>query len=128
MTQSKTKAPRTIESRRHPRRRVRLRIGKVANVDDKVLCECAIRDVSKGGARLVISETVSIPDLIALYDDLDGTILPAAVCWRNGHEIGVSFELDKETLKRFRSPRLNKVARRQETGGKDRDETQDQDA
>ncbi|WP_210203627.1 PilZ domain-containing protein [Breoghania corrubedonensis] len=100
------------EARSHPRRATRLRMGKIADLDDRFLSECAIRDLSAGGAKLIVAASVPLPDIIVLFDELEETIVPATVRWRRGNETGVSFDVPPAQLRHFRSRRLRALAYR----------------
>ena len=99
-------------ARRHRRRAMRLRMGKIADLDDHFLSECVIRDLSDGGARLVVSQQTALPDVIILFDELDATIVPATIRWRRGNEAGICFEVLPAELRQFRSSRLRSLAHR----------------
>lgn len=53
--------------------------------------DCLVRDISTTGARLIFSETVSVPDVFELYVSQRERTLRAHVQWRRGHEVGVAF-------------------------------------
>src|SRR5262245_16718249 len=53
--------------------------------------DCLIRDISATGARLIFSDTVTIPDVVDLYVPQKEQTLRAQVQWRHGDEIGVAF-------------------------------------
>jgi hypothetical protein len=53
--------------------------------------DCLIRDISDQGARLIFSDTVSIPDVVDLYIPQKEQTLRARVEWRQATEIGVAF-------------------------------------
>lgn len=53
--------------------------------------DCLIRDISDEGARLIFSDTVSIPDVLDLYIPQKEQTLRAHVEWRQGQEVGVAF-------------------------------------
>jgi hypothetical protein len=53
--------------------------------------DCLIRDLSGHGARIIFSETVSVPDLVDLYIPQKEQTLRARVQWRHGEEIGLVF-------------------------------------
>ncbi len=53
--------------------------------------DCLIRDISDQGARLIFSDTVSVPDLVDLYIPQKEQTLPARVEWRQALEVGVAF-------------------------------------
>jgi hypothetical protein len=53
---------------------------------------CLIRDLSDTGARIVFSETVTIPEHINLHIPQREKTVRAHVQWRRGDEIGLAFE------------------------------------
>lgn len=94
------------EKRQHPRRRTRLRSGKVADLTDKFLCECMIFDVSDGGAGLLVPADLELPDEVLLFDDLDKTIAVARLVWRKGEQLGAAFEVPPAPVSMFNAKRL----------------------
>jgi len=77
--------------RRKPRRRTRLRTGKIADIDGTFLIECQIFDRSEKGARLRMAELCILPDHFKLFDDEFNVLLIATVIWIDDREIGVAF-------------------------------------
>jgi hypothetical protein len=53
--------------------------------------DCLIRDISDEGARVIFSDTVSVPDVVELYIPQKEQTLRARVQWRHGHEVGIAF-------------------------------------
>jgi hypothetical protein len=53
--------------------------------------DCLIRDISPTGARLIFSETVSVPDIVDLYIPQKEQTQRVHVQWRHGNEVGVAF-------------------------------------
>ena len=53
--------------------------------------DCLVRDYSETGARLKLSETITVPESMELYIPNREEIHRARVEWRNGNEMGVSF-------------------------------------
>ena len=53
--------------------------------------DCLIRDISPTGARLIFSDTVTVPDMVDLYIPQKDQMLRAQVQWRHGDEVGVGF-------------------------------------
>ncbi len=53
--------------------------------------DCLIRDISDVGARVVFSDTVSVPDAVELYIPQKEQTLRAHVQWRHGEELGLAF-------------------------------------
>jgi hypothetical protein len=52
---------------------------------------CLVRDLSDEGARIIFSETVTIPDVVNLHMPQKDITLRARVTWRRGDEIGLGF-------------------------------------
>jgi PilZ domain len=52
---------------------------------------CLIRDLSEKGARIVFSDTVTLPDTFELYIPQRDQTLRAKVRWRHKDEIGLAF-------------------------------------
>jgi PilZ domain len=54
--------------------------------------DCLVRDVSAEGAKLIMSEVATIPNVVDLYIPQRGETLRARVQWRTREEAGVVFE------------------------------------
>jgi uncharacterized small protein (DUF1192 family) len=52
---------------------------------------CLVRDLSDKGARIVFSDTVTLPDVVELYIPQREQTLRARVQWRRNDEIGLGF-------------------------------------
>jgi hypothetical protein len=52
---------------------------------------CLIRDFSEKGARIIFSDTVTLPDVVDLYIPRRDRTLRARVQWRRNDEIGLGF-------------------------------------
>jgi hypothetical protein len=52
---------------------------------------CLIRDLSDKGARIIFSDTVTLPELFDLYIPQREQTLRARVQWRRNDEIGLAF-------------------------------------
>jgi hypothetical protein len=52
---------------------------------------CLVRDLSEDGARIVLSESITIPDLIELQIPQREQMLAARMQWRRADEVGLSF-------------------------------------
>lgn len=85
------------DKRAEPRRRVRLRSGKLANMAGVFLSDCLIYDRSAEGARLRLEASGSIPEQVLIFDDERGSLTVAMVMWRRPHELGLSFMLEPDT-------------------------------
>jgi hypothetical protein len=53
--------------------------------------DCSVRDLSEGGARLVLDDASLAPDTFELMIELDGLEAPCQVVWRRRTEVGVKF-------------------------------------
>ena len=79
------------ESRKH--RRVDLSyVARVMSLEAELICDCAIIDVSQGGARVAVLAADMVPDefLLAFSPKSDVT-RKCKVAWRKDDEVGVTF-------------------------------------
>ena len=68
--------------------------GQIIFNNRRSVVECLIRDISSDGARLIMSQTGIIPDVIELYIPQKEETLRARVQRRADDEIGVAFIVD----------------------------------
>ena len=80
-----------MDERRESRRRKTLLAGKVIFGANRLAMDCAIRDLSAGGARLSFADPHGVPGEFELQLPSRGTVFRAEVRWRRGREIGVKF-------------------------------------
>ena len=52
---------------------------------------CLVRDLSDKGARIIFSDTVTLPEVVELYIPQREQTLRARVTWRRNDEIGLAF-------------------------------------
>ena len=78
------------ERRRSARQKSFLR-GCIYFNNRRSALDCLVRDISANGARLIFSDTVTIPDVVDLYISQKEQTLRAHVQWRHGDEVGVAF-------------------------------------
>jgi len=78
------------DKRKEPRRRV-LKEGKIVFADGLRVLDCTIRDMSTGGAKLLIASTVGLPDTFHLYEKSSGLLYPASITWRQANSLGIQF-------------------------------------
>jgi hypothetical protein len=78
------------ERRRSPGQKSFLR-GCVYFNKRRTAIDCLIRDISEVGARIIFSDTVSVPDVVDLYIPQKEQTMHAHVQWRRGDEIGLAF-------------------------------------
>jgi hypothetical protein len=83
----------SADKRIYPRRRTRLRSGKITDRDGRFLTECQIYDRSPNGARLRLTTATPVPDRVLVFDDELSSLSAATVAWRRANELGVRFML-----------------------------------
>jgi hypothetical protein len=79
------------EKRKTARRRV-LKAGKIVFADGLRVIDCTIRDFSDKGARLLIANTIGLPESFHLFEKSSGMLYPASIVWRQTDAIGVRFD------------------------------------
>lgn len=57
--------------------------------------DCLVRDYSEQGARLTVSDSVAIPEVIELHVPHKDETRRAKIQWRTGHELGIAFGFDE---------------------------------
>lgn len=80
------------ERRRSPRSRLLLK-GIILFHDPKLpRLDCLVRDLSEGGARITVAETVAVASRFRLVVPQRNQEFNVCVCWRAGGEVGLAFE------------------------------------
>ena len=69
---------------------------------------CLVHDLSEDGARIVLSQTITIPDVIELQIPQRQQTLSARVQWRRADEVGLSFSKPDTAT----TPRENQLIKR----------------
>lgn len=85
-----------IERRNAPRLRTYLG-AKISFDANYCVVDCLVRDLSRNGAKLVLSGTVILPAYFDLIVPKKGWKLRAELVWRDTDRVGVSF-LDRGNL------------------------------
>jgi hypothetical protein len=79
-------------SERRRSRRLKSFLRGFINLDkQRGAMPCMVRDLSDDGARIIFSETIATPDVVTLYIPQKDRTVRAAVQWRRGDEIGLTF-------------------------------------
>ncbi len=91
-----------IDKRKCPRRRTRLRSGKLATLKNRFLSDCQIFDRSEKGARVRLAGRMDLPEHVRLFDDELQVLFTARVAWRRGNEAGLCFVDPEEAVRRSR--------------------------
>jgi hypothetical protein len=84
-----------------PRKRTRLRCGKLLDQHGKFLIECQVHDRSVYGAHLRLVSGISLPRRIKFYDDEQRTLIDAEVIWRQKGDVGIQYltKLDAQAVR-----------------------------
>lgn len=76
------------ERRREKRRGARLNWGKALDPSGRFLCDCRVVNRTRDGLRLRLARKVALPAHFHFFDDVDGALFAARICWRRGDEVG----------------------------------------
>lgn len=85
------------EQRSQPRTRSLLR-GRIEFNQRKTTVECVVREVSESGARLAVSEAVTLPSEFELYVPFKDQRFQVQARWRRADLVGVQFLLHAASL------------------------------
>ena len=80
-----------MSERRSSRRSKSFLRGFVYVSREQGALSCLIRDLSDKGARIIFSDSVTLPHLFDLYIPQRDQTLRAKVRWRHGDEVGLAF-------------------------------------
>jgi hypothetical protein len=81
-----------MSERRNSARQKSFLHGRIYFNNRRSAIDCLIRDVSGDGAKLIFSQTTSIPDVVELFIPQKEQTLRAHVQWRSDGEVGVAFK------------------------------------
>jgi hypothetical protein len=81
----------SMELRKQPRLRVFLK-GRIQFNNSASSIDCLVRDMSPTGARLVLSETATLPAKFDLFIPQKERTFRATLCWRREDGVGVTFD------------------------------------
>ena len=80
-----------LEQRKHPRHRT-LKAGRIVFNHKFSVIDCTVRNLSDGGACLVLASSVGIPECFDLTIEPDRETRPCRVAWKSENRIGVAFQ------------------------------------
>ena len=83
-----------INRRKAPRRRTRLRSGKVCTLNSLFIADCLIFDRSQQGARVRLAGRQPLPERVKFFDDELQMLHVARVVWQRDNEAGLAFLQD----------------------------------
>ena len=92
----------TAEQRRVAKRMRVLKSAKLI-LDDMRSIDCAVRDISATGAKVLIGSSNNLPDKFRLFMVADSTIRDVEIAWKRHDMIGVNFtsEAKSAALRKF---------------------------
>jgi 2-succinyl-5-enolpyruvyl-6-hydroxy-3-cyclohexene-1-carboxylate synthase len=92
----------TAEQRRVAKRMRVLKSAKLI-LDDMRAIDCAVRDISATGAKVLIGSSNNLPDKFKLFMVSDSTIRDVEIAWKRHDMIGVNFtnEAKSAALRKF---------------------------
>jgi hypothetical protein len=64
-----------------------LKEGKIIFADGMRVIDCTIRDLSEEGARLLIVNTVGVPEAFDLFENSTGMVYAARLAWRQWRQV-----------------------------------------
>jgi uncharacterized protein YceH (UPF0502 family) len=79
-----------MNERRNASRQKSFLRGSIQFNNRRTVIDCLVRDISASGARLIFSDSVTVPDVLELYIPQREQTLRAHVQWRRGEELGVA--------------------------------------
>ncbi len=83
-------APRGSRDKRTSPRHTIYRFARLV-LPDRSVMNCIMKDVSAGGAKVVIEGNVAMPQRVLLKVDQTGETKRARVAWQNETEVGLQF-------------------------------------
>ena len=85
-----------MSERRNAARQKSFLQGRMFFNNGRAAIDCLVRDLSADGAKLIFTETGSIPNTVDLHIPQKDQTLRAHVQWRSDREVGVAFENERE--------------------------------
>lgn len=95
----------SMEQREQPRLRVLLK-GRIQFNNGSSSIDCLVRDMSPTGARLMLSETATLPERFDLYIPQKERTYRATLRWRREDGIGVTFDSGDASRRDKAAPEL----------------------
>jgi len=99
-----------MDERRSSRRQKSFLRGVVYFDKRRSETACLVRDLSEDGARIILSQTVTIPDLIELDIPQRQQTVIARVEWRRADEAGLSFSRPDMATARREDQLIKRIA------------------
>jgi PilZ domain. len=95
-----------VEDKRSTARKRTIKAAKIVFGDYRFVFDCTVRDISAAGARVKSEHSDEVPGEFMLFDVSAATMQPAAVIWRKGKELGISFGGEAFSIHEKNDPRL----------------------
>jgi hypothetical protein len=77
--------------KRRSQRQLTLMTAKIFCDRHAAAVDCAVVNISEGGACILLSDPATVPNLFNLAIDNEGKMRGCRVAWRSGNRIGVAF-------------------------------------
>lgn len=65
--------------------------ARLFTCDMSTAIDCVVRDISPGGALVMVADTASLPDRLYLWQEDAGVMVPCEVRWRRHDVVGLKF-------------------------------------
>lgn len=73
--------------------------ARLFTCDMSTAVDCVVRDISPGGALVMVADTASVPDRLYLWQEDAGVMVPCELSWRRHDVVGLKFlGSDKEKV------------------------------
>lgn len=80
-----------MDNRRQPARKRMLKSGRIVFNRHRSVIDCTVRNLTEGGACLVVASQLGIPDRFDLLIGADDVARSAQVVWRKNNRLGINF-------------------------------------
>jgi len=87
-----------VESRQSERARSLLR-GQIVFNNGNSTIDCIVKNITRIGAKLVVSDVLSVPNAFELHVPQRGRNYPARLVWRDREGMGIAFDASEESTK-----------------------------
>lgn len=88
--------PRATRAKRAAERQTVYRFARLV-LPDRSVVKCIMKDISTGGAKVIIEGAIAMPPKVLLKVDQTGVTKRARVAWQKDTEVGLQFIVDSET-------------------------------
>jgi hypothetical protein len=101
-----------MQDRRSAQRHKSFLQGRIYFNNRRSSIDCVVRDISDTGARVKISDAITVPDAVELYIPAKDETFRARVLWRRNDEMGVTFSLHEAWPQKAADPAFENLPER----------------